>query len=131
MSSGLALIKASLILQLFLNVVFVCLLALYQPSPKLRLGLERQAGLSHSRTANITTIMLTFDVLIGLILIRNIFRTVQIFTSPRSELWTNEAYFWVFEPTVILAYSVIWHLMSPAKDLSSGATMCCNEGQGE
>lgn len=129
MSSGLALIKASLILQLFLNVVFVCLLALYQPSPKLRLGLERQAGLSHSRTANITTIMLTFDVLIGLILIRNIFRTVQIFTSPRSELWTNEAYFWVFEPVVMLAYSVVWHLMCPAKDLPLGATTCCNDGQ--
>ncbi|KAK7897045.1 hypothetical protein LTR67_004933 [Exophiala xenobiotica] len=131
MSSGLALIKASLILQLFLNAVFVCLLAVYQYRSNLRLGPQQQAEHSQSRTMNITTVILTLYVLIGLILIRNIFRTVQIFTSPRSGLWTNEVYFWVFEPTVILAYSVIWHLTCPAKDLCLGATACCNGGQGE
>ncbi|KAK5445282.1 hypothetical protein LTS15_010063 [Exophiala xenobiotica] len=132
MRSGLALIKASLTLQLFLNAVFVCLLAVYQYRPNLRLGpqhqAEHQAEHSQSRTV---TIILTLYVLIGLILIRNIFRTVQIFTSPRSGLWTDEAYFWVFEPTVILTYSVIWHLICPAEDLCLRARACCNGSQGE
>jgi hypothetical protein len=131
MSSGLALIKASLIIQLFLNAVFVCLLAVYQYRPNLRFGPQHQAEHSQFRTVNITKIVLTLYVLVGLILIRNIFRTVQTFTSPRSGLWTDEAYFWVFEPTVILTYSVIWHLICPAKDLCLGARACCNGSQGE
>jgi RTA1 like protein len=116
-TSGLALIKASLFLQLIFNAAFVGILVLLQ---------HRQNIGYHQRDQKITTVMLTLYALIGLILVRNVFRTVQIFVSPLSPLWTVEAYFWVFEACVMLAYTTLFHVMHPAKYL----TGWCTSGRG-
>jgi hypothetical protein len=100
MRSGLALIKASLILQLFQNVVFVGILV-----PSLFRRQQQQQQL---------ILYFCFCFLIALILERNIFRMVQIFRLPRSRLWTEEVYFWVFEASVMVAYTSILHIIRPA-----------------
>ncbi len=66
------------------------------------------------------TAVATFYVLIALVIICNIYRTVQIFAGPGSRLWTSEVYFWVFEAVVMLLYTAIFHVMHPAKYISLG-----------
>lgn len=109
-SSGLALVQASLILQLALNVMF--------------LGALYFSRVWESAAERIT-ILLPFSTLIGLILVRNIFRTVQIFVSPLSPLWTQQAYFWVFEAAVTAALTLLLHIMHPAQYIDSSREGCC------
>ena len=123
MTSGHALVKASLILELFFDSVFLYVLALLQYRQKERYQSE------HSRDRKMTIVFATFYVLIGLIIICNIWRTVQIFAKPTSSLWNSEAYFWVFEALVMVAYTVIFHVMHPAKYISMGPGTTKNTGR--
>jgi len=108
-SSGLALIKASLILQLALNFMFLGVLYFSQVW---RNATERM------------TILLPFSALMGFVIVRNVFRTVQIFVSPLSPLWTQEVYFWLFDACMTAAYTVLFHVMHPAKHLDSEGGAC-------
>ncbi|KAK5046941.1 hypothetical protein LTR84_007295 [Exophiala bonariae] len=110
--SGLALIKASLFLQLFMNTVFIYLLWTTRTQQQTR---------EHTVT---TTVLL---VLICLVIVRNIFRTVQIFASPLSQLWMKEVYFWIFEACIMLVFTTLFHVMHPAKILG---TNCAEENSG-
>lgn len=103
--SGLALIKASLILQLFMNAAFLCILWITRTQQQ-------------TRERIITTFV--FLALMGLIIVRNLFRTIQIFASPLSQLWLKEVYFWIFEACIMLAFTTLFHVMHPAKILRIG-----------
>ncbi|KEF50955.1 uncharacterized protein A1O9_12994 [Exophiala aquamarina CBS 119918] len=100
--SGLALIKASLILQLFMNAAFIYIL-----------WVSRNQQQTRERT--IATVVLL--ALMCLVIVRNLFRTVQIFASPLSQLWVKEVYFWIFEACIMLAFTTLFHVMHPAKIL--------------
>jgi hypothetical protein len=58
--------------------------------------------------------------LVALLVVRNVFRTVQAFASPLSDIWTQEAYFWVFEASVMVCFTALFHVVHPAKYVSLG-----------
>jgi len=117
-SSALALLKASLLLQLSLNGAVLCLLVVVLGS-KLRKITGDDNAMGHHQSMR-TLLFLSFALTV-LMVVRNIFRTVQIFASPLSAIWTNEAYFWVFEASVMVCFSTLFHVMHPAKYLSLGS----------
>ncbi|KIW92708.1 uncharacterized protein Z519_06556 [Cladophialophora bantiana CBS 173.52] len=106
-----ALLKASLFLQLALNGAFACVLV--------NLLFRRNATANRRRG-----LLLSMFVLIALICVRNVFRTIQLFVSPRSPLWTNEAYFWVFESCAMLCYTVLFHTLHLGKYAPPGFGDC-------
>lgn len=53
--------------------------------------------------------------LLGLIVLTNVFRTVQIYAKPNSRLWTTEGWFWGFVVAELVLYSATWHLMHPGR----------------
>ncbi|KIX02299.1 uncharacterized protein Z518_08239 [Rhinocladiella mackenziei CBS 650.93] len=118
-SSGLALIKASLFLQLFLNGAFIYILTLVQKRQTAR-------NLSHYQRDRAIA-ALTLLTMMGMILVCNIFRTVQIFVSPTSSLWTAEVFFWVFDACMLLSFTVVFHVMHPGKFLSVNSGGCNGE----
>jgi heme/copper-type cytochrome/quinol oxidase subunit 2 len=108
-SSSLAVLKASLILQLFLNVVAVAVLAsIYRPGAAK--GVQPPGEARRVRIVGIS-----LSIALTMILVRNLFRTVQSFLPPDSPAWTVEAYFWVFDATPMLAYTAVFHALHPAK----------------
>lgn len=115
--AGLALIKASLFLQLAPNIAYLAIMALLTYRQKSR---YMPSEYRHDRKTTIVTY--TLYVLMGLIVVRNIFRTIQIFEPPTSGWWTSEVYFWIFEACVMLAFSVVFHVMHPAKYLEDKAS---------
>ncbi|KIW29147.1 uncharacterized protein PV07_04983 [Cladophialophora immunda] len=110
-TSSLALLKASLFLQLAPNGAFICLLLLL---------LFRQDANAARRRA----LLMSSFVLMALICVRNLFRTIQLFSSPRSRPWTDEAYFWVFEGCVMLSYTVLFHVLHLGKFVPTGLYDC-------
>ena len=48
-------------------------------------------------------------VLTGVMSVRNVFVTIQLFATPEQELWTREVWFWVFEAGMMVCYSAGWH----------------------
>jgi hypothetical protein len=108
-SAGLALLKASLIMQLFLNVTFIAIIGIFHRRYSSQ-GIFQQSG---ERRIKIVTVTLCISV--AWILVRNLFSTIQIFLPSNSPVWTAEAYFWVFDATPMLAYTVFLHILHPAK----------------
>jgi hypothetical protein len=107
--SGLALLKASLIMQLFLNVAFIAVIATFYHRCSSQ-GIFRR---SEEQSTKIISIALCIST--TWILVRNVFRTAQIFLPSDSPAWTAEAYFWVFDATPMMAYTVLLHILHPAK----------------
>ncbi|KAH0840677.1 hypothetical protein FOPE_05979 [Fonsecaea pedrosoi] len=103
--SALALLKASLFLQLAPNAAFLFVLFRWL---WLLVAARHRPFLS------------ALLALMALIFVRNVFRTVQLFVSPRSPLWTAEAYFWVFEGAVMLGYTVLFHVFHPGRLVPTG-----------
>lgn len=107
--SSLAVLKASLVLQLFLNAIAVAVLAsAYRPG-------AAQGDLPRRRVWRVQIVRLSLSIAVTMILIRNLFRTVQIFSPPESPIWTAEAYFWAFDATPMLAYTAVFHALHPAE----------------
>lgn len=106
-NSGLQLLQASLILQLCLNVGIVLIFLAFRHRVSSRgisqIGVEAQQEI--------------YDiyVLVTLVIIRNIFRTVQIFMPSDSPIWTAEAYFWVLDALPMLAYTLLLNLLNPGR----------------
>lgn len=115
-TAGLALVKASLFLQLAPNTAYLTIMALLKYRQK-----SRYMPAEYRRDRKITIVTYTLYVLMGLIVVRNIFRTIQIFEPPTSGWWTSEVYFWIFEACVMLAFTVVFHVMHPAKYLEMRA----------
>ncbi|OAP64581.1 hypothetical protein AYL99_00553 [Fonsecaea erecta] len=109
--SALALLKASLFLQLVPNGASVCVL--------LHLLFRQDSNAVRCRT-----LLLSLFVLMALVFLRNAFRTIQLFVSARSPLWTDEVYFWVFEGCVMLCYTVLFHALHPGKFAHMGVGDC-------
>ncbi|KAN0076127.1 hypothetical protein V8E54_006269 [Elaphomyces granulatus] len=108
-SSGLALLKAGMVIQLSLNVAFIAIVAFfhYRCSSK---GVFQQ-----SAERSIKILIIGFYGFMKWIIICNIFSTVQIFLPSDSPVWTTEAYFWVFYATPMLICTGFLHILPPAK----------------
>lgn len=112
-SSALALTKASLLLQLAINGAVLCILVVV-------LITRRKATDDAERNRSARMLVFSLLVLMALLVVRNVFRTIQIFASPLSEAWTIEAYFWVFEGSVMVCYTALFHVLHPAKYVTMG-----------
>jgi hypothetical protein len=112
-SSALALVRSSLILQLALNGPAGCLLlvqCLQKQTPEA--GEDAAEDVPPRKGPSLVMSLLFLN---ALILVRNVFRTVQIFSSPTSPIWTEEAYYWVFDACIMLCYTVSFHILHPGK----------------
>jgi hypothetical protein len=107
--SGLALLKASLILQLVFLVVVVLIVLVSRNRAQ-----ARGISLLDSELSNIYN----FSGYFVLLLIRDIFRTVQIYMPSDSMVWTQEVFFWVFDAVPMLAYTVLLNWLHPGQHLS-------------
>jgi RTA1 like protein len=108
-SSGLALLKASLVIQLFLNVAFIAIVAFFHHRCSSN-GIFQQSG--ERSTKFLTT---TFYLFMAWIVVSDLFNTIQIFLPSSSSAWTTEAYFWVFSATPMLICTALLHILPPAK----------------
>jgi hypothetical protein len=125
--SALALLKASLFLQLFLNIAVLVFLFLV-----LSLGHKLDKHRNNAETTHRVgaTVLLASFVLMQLIVARNVFRTVQLFESPVGPIWTEEAYYWVLEPATMVCFSIIFHVLHPAKAMSWEGVYECGRAGG-
>ncbi|OAL38003.1 hypothetical protein AYO20_02836 [Fonsecaea nubica] len=115
--SALALLKASLFLQLAPNAAFLYVLLRWLWSLVRRRNGDVDVAVAAARHRPFLSVLLA---LMALVCVRNVFRTVQLFVSPRSPLWTAEAYFWVFEGAVMLGYTVLFHVAHPGRLVPTG-----------
>jgi hypothetical protein len=98
--SGLALLKASIVIQLFFNVAFIAILAVFHRYTAVKTS-------NAARIKKIRIVTVTLYVSAGLILARNIFRTVQVFSHAGSPAWRNETFFWVFDATPLAVVTLL------------------------
>ena len=114
---ALALLKASLFLQLVPNAAVLCILvAVFLVRRKNTQVTEAGAGLRRP----LHMFVLSLLILMSLMVVRNVFRTVQIFSSSLSKIWTDEVYFWVFEGAVMVCFTALFHILHPAQYVSLG-----------
>ncbi|OXV09154.1 hypothetical protein Egran_03081 [Elaphomyces granulatus] len=109
--SSLALLKTSMLIQLFLNVVFIAIVAFFHHRCSSK-GIFQQSG---ERSTKVLTI--TFYIFVAWIIVCNLFGTIQIFAPSDSPAWTTEAYWWVFDATPMLVCTALLHILPPAKYL--------------
>lgn len=112
--SGRRLVQASLFLFLTVNATFFTILGLwYQRQTTTRYRSELLAPHSPVRR-----VVRTICILQCIIVVRNVFRTVQIFQAPSSGVWLHEGWFWVLEVGILALMSLIWHVRWPAREVA-------------
>jgi hypothetical protein len=141
-ASGKALLKAMLVLQLAVVVLFVSVAARWQ------WNCSRDGKLLYTANGgagrNIRRILITLYCSCALITARTIYRTVEYFefasftapapgasfeTSSLSPVVRYEWFFWIFEATLMLCNSVMWNVRHPGRDLPrSGRTYLAQDG---
>ena len=107
---GFDLVKASLILQVVLFAAFASVVALFHIR-------ARRAGVVNYR---LKVIIYTMYASCTLIVMRNLFRTVAIFTAYDSYTNSTEWLIWVWEMVPMLANTVMLNVWPPAKYLPAG-----------
>jgi hypothetical protein len=109
--SSLALLKTSMLIQLFLNVAFIAIVAFFHHRCSSK-GIFQQSG---ERSTKI--LIIAFYIFVEWIIVCNLFGTIQIFMPSDSPAWTTEAYWWVFDATPMLVCTALLHILPPAKYL--------------
>jgi hypothetical protein len=110
--SDLAILKSSLVLLLFANISFLGILG----SLHRRYSLLKASDGNANR--NIRILAFTLYTAGILVLARNIFCTVQIFSPSDSPAWKIEAFFWVFDASPLLISTLLLNLLHPARLVS-------------
>jgi hypothetical protein len=117
-SSGLALLKASLILHFVLNAAAIALLAVfYRRCAATGLFLER--GGKRLRAATWTLYFLAM-----LVLTRDMYRIVQIWLPFDSVAWTSEGLFWVFDASMMVVFILVLNVVHPGTMLGLEGSLC-------
>lgn len=114
-TSARAEIQASFILQLVLNICFFIILALFQRRFSKAGSFE---GTDKTKVGNLS---LTLYTLGALMLVHNIYRTIQIFSPASSAAWKTEALYWVFDAVPLLLFSLILNVVQPVRLLQHWA----------
>jgi formate hydrogenlyase subunit 3/multisubunit Na+/H+ antiporter MnhD subunit len=113
------LLKASLVLLLFCNVALLGILGLFHHRCS-RTGVFR---IAENRNAKVLAFALYACGI--LMLVRNIFRTVQIFSRPHSSAWETEAFFWIFDASPMLICTLMLNFMHFGKLFPKGVGCAC------
>jgi hypothetical protein len=108
-----ALMEAGVILLLVFNVIFLGILVAFH------LSCSRAAVFAESANRNIKLFVFMLYAIATLILARNIFRTVQIFSPSDSPAWRVQAFFWVFDASPLLISTVLLNALHPGKLVQS------------
>jgi hypothetical protein len=106
-SSALAVLQSSLILQLFFNIAAITIFYIFRCFSNRTID---QASPEHDMKSHAAVY-----ALFGLVITRNLFRTVQSFLPADSPAWTVEAYFWVFDATLMLLVALLLNVMNSSK----------------
>ena len=116
---GAAMIKAALILQLAIFLLFVAVTAVFH----LRCV---RAGV-FARKIRIVVVLLYVST--ALMLARGVYRTVEFFEGYGGYLSTHEPFFWVFEASLMFANSAMLNVWFPARYLPrSNKVFLCKDG---
>jgi hypothetical protein len=107
--ADLAILKSSLILLLLANVSFLGVLASFHRRCSL---LKAFAGAENRNTRILVFMLYTAGTLI---LVRNFFCTVQIFSPSAAPVWRTEALFWVFDASPLLISTLLLNVLHPAR----------------
>jgi hypothetical protein len=109
--SGHAVVQAGLVLTLVLDVVIITILGIFHNRCS-KAGVFKAAD-GGSRKMDI--VIGTVYVGAILLLVRDLFTTIQIFESTKRLIWTSEALMWVFEVLPILGTFVVINVARPVK----------------
>lgn len=101
------LVRASLLLQVCLFLLFTCLIAYF----------HYQASRAALLKTNIRTIVYVMYMSSAIITIRCIYRIVEYFEGWEGTIFRNEPYFWVFEASIMLINSVMLNVWFPGQRL--------------
>lgn len=104
---GANLVKASLILQAALFGAFGVLAAIFQ----------RRATNAGVLTKKLRTVLYVLYVSAVIVTIRCIYRIVEYCEGWTGKVYTNEAYFWVFEASIMFVNTLILNFWNPGKRL--------------
>ncbi|OAP64193.1 hypothetical protein AYL99_00165 [Fonsecaea erecta] len=114
--SGIRLVKASLFLQLFCNLLLLIILKVW--IIMLYVRRRRLAQEIPRPPRDVIKVMALLVFWLGMIILTNVFRTIQIYAQPTSRLWTNEGWFFGFFVAELVLYSAVWHLAHPGRLMS-------------
>jgi RTA1 like protein len=119
--SGHILLDVALCFMLALAVLFLGLVTEYHR----RVTKSTISAADNPQASLIKKIVWTLYTTGLLMLARDIFRTVQIFSPTDSLGWTSEALFWVFEATPLLLVLYILNIVHPLRNLKSPGAGAC------
>ncbi|KIW05835.1 uncharacterized protein PV09_03039 [Verruconis gallopava] len=116
--AGLQVLRAGVTVLLAANIVSLVVFVLFYRHIALGLGRE-----DIKRQVKVWISVLWA---IGILLLaRNLFRTVQIFLPASADLWTSEAYFWIFEAAIVFVCIMLLNLLPPVL-ISPARNVCTN-----
>jgi hypothetical protein len=107
--SDLAVLKGGVVLLLVFNLIFLGILVVYH------LACSRQSGSTDVGNRNFNLFILVLYMIGTLLLARNVFRTVQIFSPSSSPAWRVQTYFWVFDACPLLISTALLNVLHPGK----------------
>jgi len=116
--SDIAVLQAGVVLLLVANIAFLGILALFQRHSS-KSGTFRENA---SKRVGILTLSLYASGI--LLLARNLFRTVQIFSSAGASAWHTEAFFWVFDAAPLLICMLLLNVLHPGEMAPGGQGLC-------
>ncbi|KAF2755602.1 hypothetical protein EJ05DRAFT_478577 [Pseudovirgaria hyperparasitica] len=105
--AGEDLVRASLLLQVVLFLVFMCLVAY----------VHFKAARASLLSGRIRTVIYVLYVSSAIVTIRCIYRIVEYFQGWEGTLFQNEPYFWVFEASIMFINTVLLNVWFPGKRL--------------
>jgi hypothetical protein len=104
--SNLQVLRAGVVLLLTTNLVCLTALALFHRRTS-------QGLLSDDNSREVKIWIYVLYTVVILLLVRNLFRTVQIFSAADKDVWTIEALFWVFDATPEIICMFLLSLLPP------------------
>jgi hypothetical protein len=107
MKSDHAVLKGGVVLLLIFNLIFFAILVAFHQA------CSRAADFNESANRNFNLFVVVLYAIATLLLARNFFRTVQIFSSADSPTWRIQTYFWVFDVCPLFISTVLLNLLHP------------------
>jgi len=104
---GETLVKSALIIQAIMFLLFITLAAHF----------HRRARRASILPKNLQTIIIVLYISSTLITIRCLYRTVEYFQGYTGDLYTHEAYFWVFEAALMWTNTAMLNIWHPGRFL--------------
>jgi len=107
--SDLAVLKGGVVLLLVFNLIFLDILIVFH------LACSRESGSANSGNRNFNLFVFLLYTIGTLLLARNVFRTIQIFSHSNSPAWRVQTYFWVFDACPLLISTLLLNVLHPGK----------------